>query len=109
MAKLRRKVWDFNDMAASNENQENENHNGLPKSEHELINVNRELVKVEKSIISFRKKTVNETSVCRISFDLRIEIYLEIFSFSVDLGRYLIDINFRLVLICSIKSMKWLG
>lgn len=39
--------------------------------------------------------------------NLFIEIHPEIFSFSVDLDRYLIDINFHLVLIYSIKSMKW--
>ncbi|UJR32098.1 hypothetical protein I4U23_019566 [Adineta vaga] len=64
MAKLRKKVWDFNTMTSFSENQENEKNREIHKSEHELINVSRDLVKIEKNIVSFEKKRVNGTS-CR--------------------------------------------
>jgi len=66
MAKFRKKVWDLNEMTSIDENKENENDQQTYTAEHELINVNRDLVKVETNIIPIRKKRVNETSVSRI-------------------------------------------
>jgi hypothetical protein len=66
MAKFRKKVWDLNEMTSIDENKENENDQQTHTAEHELINVNRDLVKVETNIIPIRKKRVNETSVSRI-------------------------------------------
>jgi hypothetical protein len=63
MAKLRKKVWDIFEMTSTVENQENEIDKQIPTSEHELINVNRELVKVETNVVPVRKKRANETSV----------------------------------------------
>ncbi|CAF0905716.1 unnamed protein product [Rotaria sordida] len=59
MAKLRRKIWDLNEMTSY---VENTNDKQTYTHEHELINVNRDLIKVEKNIISIKKKRANQTS-----------------------------------------------
>ena len=58
MARLRKKVWDIDETTASLENSIDEQ---IERTEHELININRDLVKVETKPILFKKKRVNET------------------------------------------------
>ncbi|CAF3168699.1 unnamed protein product [Rotaria socialis] len=64
MAKLRKKVWDSSEMAPCVENKEVFMDKHSYTNENELINVNRDLVKVEKTVISIKKKRINESS-CR--------------------------------------------
>ncbi|CAF2050695.1 unnamed protein product [Rotaria magnacalcarata] len=64
MAKLRKKVWDSNEMAPCVENKDVHMDKHSYTNENELINVNRDLVKVEKTVISNKKKRINESS-CR--------------------------------------------
>ncbi|CAF1177460.1 unnamed protein product [Adineta steineri] len=64
MAKLRKKIINFDEMTSISENQENEGDKPTHTSEHELINVNRNIIKVETNLIPIRKKRINETS-CR--------------------------------------------
>jgi hypothetical protein len=63
MAKLRQKVLDFSEITSTIENRENEIDKQIQTNENELINVNRDLVKVETKIISIKKRRINETSV----------------------------------------------
>ncbi|CAF4736198.1 unnamed protein product, partial [Rotaria socialis] len=63
MAKLRKKVWDSSEMAPCVENKEVFMDKHSYTNENELINVNRDLVKVEKTVISIKKKRINESSV----------------------------------------------
>ena len=60
MAKLRTKVWDVYEMTPTTEKKINPD---KAINEHELININRDLVKVERTIVPIRKKRANETSV----------------------------------------------
>jgi len=64
MAKLRKKVWDIDEMTSTIENKENGIDRQIQTTEHELIKVNRDLVKVETNIVPIRKRRANQTS-CR--------------------------------------------
>jgi len=57
MAKLRKKVWDIDEMTSTIENKENGIDRQIQPTENELININRDLVKVETNIIPIKKKT----------------------------------------------------
>ena len=61
-------------MTSTVENEENQIDKQIHKSEHQLININRDLVKVKTHVIPLRKKRANETSV---SFKDRIPLTRE--------------------------------
>lgn len=65
MAKLRKKVWEFNTAAEFDGEQENEVARTAQAEDHELVKVNSDLAKVEGKAVLVRRKRVNETSVSR--------------------------------------------
>jgi hypothetical protein len=64
MAKLRKKAWNLNETTSTvEEDKENESMKSTYQSEHELINVNSDLAKVENKTGSIQRRNVDEISV----------------------------------------------
>jgi hypothetical protein len=57
MVRLRKKVWEIKSTEEKDIDAE------IQTNEHELIDLNRDLVKIETNIVLMKKKRVNETSV----------------------------------------------
>jgi len=59
-ARLRKKVWDVSDIKSTVEKEIDAE---VQTNGHELIDVNRDLLKIETNILPMKKKRINETSV----------------------------------------------
>jgi hypothetical protein len=57
MVRLRKKVWEIKSTEEKDIDAE------IQTNEHELIDLNQDLVKIETNIVLMKKKRVNETSV----------------------------------------------
>jgi len=105
MARLREKIWDNLETTAAIVNEMSIEEK--KPVEHELIDVHQDLTPIEPNRFLMKRKRINQTSV-RITTIEQMRRQTTFFFSSVDLDQNLIDINFRSVLIYSIKLMKWL-
>ena len=60
IARLRKKVWDISETKSSDEEKFDTE---IETNEHELIDINHDVVKIETDLIPIKKRRVNETSV----------------------------------------------